>query len=218
MYRRPSYNKRYAPYKKRRLTKAAGSYVQPKPGAELKFMLQTQAAVVSGPNVTPIFLNSVAGGNDSNQRAGRSITLWQLYLNFRAVCSATATGPCTTRIAVVYDKAPKGNLAAITDIYALGATGNVDVSSLRNLDNSQRFIVLFDKQFVVEKNPTPEGSRQHYGEVIPLLGLPTRFDSATGAIADCQAGSLLLIALADNSNTANTPRISYESELRFTDG
>lgn len=201
-----------------RIRRKAGPFVTPQKGPELKF----NDAVISsnvGYDDTPLCINAIAAGDDSTQRAARTIRMKHLILRGNVDAGTLAAQPCNCRILVVYDKTPKGGLPTAATVFQNGWTGHVDTSSEINLDLAQRFLILYDKVWTVEAYSSEKGSLKVFDEFVPLKGLITRWTNTGAAIANMSAGALLLFTLGDGvAGTSTQPTVACIARTRFTDG
>lgn len=165
---------------------------------------------------TITLLNTVAQGATVNQRVGKKIFLkslqchGQIYQN----SAATINDGC---VMIVYDKRPNGALPAITDVL-----NTANSSSFNNDANSGRFRVLKRWDFeLIGNTTTPQTGREALeGDFfLKLNDMPTIFKAAgTGAIADQEEGSLLLITVGSvppSATIAATANLGFR--LRFLD-
>lgn len=159
-------------------------------------------------------LNTVPQGAGTIQRIGKKIMLKSLQCRGRVANNITATfNDCA--ILIVYDRRPNGTLPAVTDI--LNAATSI---SFNNDGNSGRFTVLKRMDFtLVGNNTTPTSSTAFSADFyLDLKGKPTVYKAlGTGAIADQEQGSLLLVTVGQVAagNTAATATLSFR--LRYVD-
>lgn len=126
--------------------------------------------------------------------------------------------PVIVRLAIVMDKAT--NSTAITPSLVYDDTEGNKPFRYRNLENTERFRVLFQKCFVLNDlnsftDGTNTGSISGVGrqfEFYKDVDVPVKFVSNDGDIGDIQDNSLHVIACC---NVANKAYIRYESRVRF---
>lgn len=112
--------------------------------AELKFLdLDLDDSVVAaGGNITPTIC-VIPVGSGQSERVGRSVRLrsihWKYYIILPSTTSVAATSD-SVRCVLYVDLQCNGAAAAITDILA-----SDEWQSWRNLNNSRRFHILYDK-------------------------------------------------------------------------
>lgn len=205
--------------------------VQPK--AELKAYDTAQAAslfptaAAGGGTVT--YLNNVVNGAELYQRTGRKIYMKSLAFKGVVFPSGTASANnASLRAMIVYDAQPNGALPTLGAILKdANAAAGIGVFAHLNLDNRERFKVLWTK--IWQMGPTPstqagqvqiqDGSQcLHIDMMLKLQRLEAVYNATNGGtIADCQSGSLLLVTFADNVSTANAWEMLYQTRLRYYD-
>jgi len=157
-------------------------------------------------------LNGCARGDDVNERTGRQICMKSLDITFtNQVTPATGTDQ-TQRVMVVLDRQPNAAPLAITDVLI-----SVSTLSLTNLDNRNRFVVLYDKLMYL--NATGEaGAAIAYRKHIPMRNIITQFNNGNaGTIADITTNSVYVISIGGNVAGVTAGTTVYRSRLRYTD-
>lgn len=200
--------------KKPRMSKAI--YPRSDLGPELKY-LDTSATGTfnySGGSPGIVLLNGVSAGTNNINRVGRKILMKSLEMRIQFV-KGGATGASTcVRMLIVYDKQTNQALPAFSDVLAV-AGDNLDPFKSRNIENTERFIVLCDELInfasVASIDPSTWSAKKFL-----YFQLPVRFDSNSGGIADITTGSLLLMFLDNNTGAAATT-CSYSSRVKWTD-
>jgi len=159
-------------------------------------------------------LATIAQGPAVTQRLGKKARYKSVQLrgNVRA-----DTGTATTKVAVlvVYDRAPRGAVPAITDIF------NTDSSNSFNNDAmSDRYRIIHrrDYNIVGTSAGTTSASQQVIEEYIPLNLLPVNFAAlGTGAITDIVNGALYLVVLGDVGAGTTDATVNIGARIRFVD-
>lgn len=156
-------------------------------------------------------INLIAQGTTANQHVGRKIAIHKLITRYQV--APTGTG-VAHRLLIVYDNHANGALPVITDILTSDA-----FTSLQNLDNSDRFMVLADI-YPFEANGAPAASAASGvgGKIVRKFNPPllTQFNAGTtAAITAIQNGSILIM-LATNGSPSGASTIHF-SRVRFTD-
>jgi hypothetical protein len=209
------------------VTAARGRYAGPSPrsfsrfagSGELKVIENASAAinpVLAAGNV--VAYNLVAQGTDFTNRIGRQIMNKSIL--FRASVQnnqANDTPGDIVRIMLIYDDQPNSAVAvpAVTDILT-----TADIFSGINLNNRDRFKVLYDKRFTLPSGVYSAGTLTvgspvpKYVEKFIKLNHPTIFSGTGGTIASIGSGSLLMLNLS-TQNTATT--LTHYARVRFTD-
>ena len=95
--------------------------------------------------VTPIF--DLAAGTGPDDRIGRKVTIRSVQLHWGLLNDSVATTTpqiSPARTMIVYDKQSNGTAASYGDIMADQLGDDDQPWSFRNLDNKDRFIILYD--------------------------------------------------------------------------
>jgi len=158
-------------------------------------------------------INAIALGNDNTQRNGRVIQNKSLHV--KLYLGANAAVPITNdqiiRVIIVYDGSPNTTPVG-TDLLVVN-----NVLSHVNFNNSQRFIFLLDKLFIISFRNTTAGSLlassdiYGYHEEIINIDLPTIFGNASSF----QTGAIRYYVL--DSNPSSQMQLSILSRLYFED-
>lgn len=151
------------------------------------------SAVTPDCNTTPVFtlLNGIARGDDINERTGRQIRMKSILVNANVTVTASTGIDQTARVIIFYDRqtnaaAPSGG---VTDVLLAN-----DVSSVSNLENRNRFQILYDRKFLLNASGEPGSTRaiKWYRK----LNLPVTFNAGDAAtVADITTGSLYMLTL-----------------------
>ncbi len=188
---------------------AMAKYLKSVVNVEYKnFDTQTLA---SGINQTPaiVQLTNIAQGDTTITRDGASIKI--VSIRFVYNITANASAPVThIRVMVVCDKQTNQAIYTAGDLLQ-DATPNDALISPRNLNNSRRFNVLYDKTHVFSNS----GRNGGHFEFHKKLQLKIRYDASTPSIADLTEVSLSLL-LVSNQQT-NFPSMDHSTRLRYVD-
>jgi len=201
-------------------TRTGGSYSRAK-NDEVKFRDTSVGAATQTTTMTrwADSLNIVPQGDAQNERIGNKICIKKAMLRLRInLLNQTSASPAgaTVRICVVLDKQCNGAVATVTDILP-----DADVFSFNNLDNTDRFIILYDKWHTV--NPmafttTPNNALNEKFIKINLknLNIPIHYNStaSTGAVATQRSNNILVLAGASSTNNAS---VAGTYRIRYTD-
>lgn len=143
-------------------------------------------------------------GDGPSARIGRSVTVTSVQLMYTIDLHHTETNVVYLRVMLVLDKQCNGTPATWTMVQnALG------MFSYRNLDNSDRFTVLYDKTH--RNSPSAlvaAGYTRYQGpnlkQVYRKTNIPINYDNtaATGAIATIRSNNLVLLAIPYGAATA----------------
>lgn len=154
----------------------------------------TNSAGDSGtPTLVPgQLLNGLLQGTDSTTRIGRKIIMTSIQGRITLTCQNNAAGaiPAGTlggqvRLIVFMDNQTNGLIPALSDVM-LNAT-NQFIQSPYNLNNRERFRVLYDKIRMID----PQNQQSCYFKLYKKLNAPVIFNAGNaGTVADIQTGSI----------------------------
>lgn len=201
------------PFKRPRTQPKAGfsaSYLTPRRPSpvEKKFFDSTDTNdVTTAGNITPI--NLVRLGNDDNNRIGRKIVVTSIQVRARFGLEAAANASAV-RCALIYDKQTNGALPALSDIYDTGSAASAE-QSMHNLNNRDRFVVLYDEIFQLDQAQKITHSFKYYRKV----QLETVYGADGATIAEISTGALYWVTIgsfaagATDVDQFTTIRIRY---------
>lgn len=157
----------------------------------------------------PTLLNAVAQGIGNQQRVGRRYTTSRVQ--YRLTANTSGAG---LRVLIVYDRQPNGVAPTITDILPFN-----DVNSFMSLTNSDRFLVISDKQWVPGKDGNIGGGPggNVYGMDYIKCSLDTVCSTAGGTIADVSTGAFWIMAAQLTAGTPAAGVLNLTTRLRYTD-
>ena len=182
-------------------------------GPELK-VIDTDLSAITGFDTTGsvTLLNGIAQGTDYNTRIGRKFTMKTLYCRMSLQPGATAANIALARFIVVYDRQSNGAAPLITDVLTA-----INDSSLNNLTNRDRFVIITDKVYKVGLSTSMESGRQVWKKYLKCNLEVT--NGGTGAtIASIQTGSLYLLTMGDKAAGTTAPKVLNGTyRIRFTD-
>lgn len=182
---------------------------------ELKYVDKSQPDTAVPEAGTLYLLNGLVPGTGASQRIGKKAVMKSLQ--FRCATSGGAPGAVPfqgfVRYLFVYDR--QSNATAPTVANILEASIG---SSMMNMDNRDRFLVLADKQFAIDQNG---GNQSSQCKMYRKINLPTIFNAGTaGTIADITSGSVYLLTIATqgfSSGATNSPYCTFYTRIRFDD-
>ncbi len=202
-------------------------------GIELKFvdaargdvaMSLTWASVQPGAGITDC-ISAPGIGTSESQRDGRVFTIKSIHVKGAIALSATESQAAPIadeayRVCVVWDTQTNG--AAVTATQVMDANASTDINAFRNLQNSKRFIVLYDSgvktitAFNVNEgaiNLFASNVRRHWFKMNKTFkeGIKVRTIGTTADVASISDNSISVIAIA----TSTAVLIGYESRCRF---
>jgi len=177
-----------------------------------------------------IALNDVPQGDDRNQRTGRKIHLHDLTLTYNVTFTTTNSPAANThtarfRVVVFIDQYGDGITAPTPDlVYVLdGHNGspNIDMWSLRNMDQPERFKVIMDDHVPFECAYNAGTRTQQFKKVIPLSKrAPYNITSYSGSTATANKNRMYIFFVCDQPTlaaSAFTPLMRIYSRIHFTD-
>lgn len=157
-------------------------------------------------------ISGIAAGMVVGTRIAESVQArnWSLRFQFTDG-GATAVNYPAIRIILFRDNFNQGALPALTEV-----VDTLTMTSLRNLENSKRFKVYYDKIINLGRSTNPALSYSQYRKVNIKLNHIMKFDGATAAVTDTREGSLNILVFS-NCPAGTAPEFSYASRIRFTD-
>jgi len=221
-----------APYKRPRLpprppqpvrvvpgyTRTVGAYGRSLPLSIEKKYLDTSVIDTSDATSGVIIpsLNLVPQGTTDVTRVGNKITIRNInihgYCNNDDQTTGTFAGS-NVRVMVFLDKQANGGPAAVTDLLTTAA-----ITSFRNMDQVDRFVILVDKIIhnpVVATNALHTSNGRHYWNVNKKCMIPVHFSSTTGAITEVRSNNVGILYVTDTSS-ANAAA-NGRARIKFTD-
>ncbi len=247
--RRPStYTQSARPFKRPRQSPAAAAagrmrmrrVTQPRiggfTGIEKKFIDYTVTddafvTVWAGGEMDPataLGISSIAQGDGESNRDGRVAVLHSIFIKgfVKTAATESAVAPLNdeiVRVAIVQDKQTNGAQLNAEDVFSTISATN-DINSVKNLQNSARFIVLKDKTIRIPRGQVSqnEGAANLFASGqcnIPFkmgvnLKKPIRVNhtGTTAVIASVADNSIHVIGTSTSTNC----QLSYRSRVRFT--
>ncbi len=193
-------------------------------GGELKFhdlQLDDAAIATGGESLSTGTLIVIPQGVTEKTRVGRKCTIksinWHYVLTL-AEADATVTPPPadSVRLIMYIDKQTNGATAPVTQILE-----TANYQSFRNLANSGRFEILFDKTHSMNRNGlasdnagvvSSNGTRRD-GTFYKKCNLPIEYNSTTGVIAEIRSNNIGLLVISFAGVTSMVSKI----RMRFSD-
>lgn len=189
---------------------------------ELKFFDTTQATEASGTGgvIHSASLNLIPQGVTESTRVGRKCTITSLMIRGDIEMDSTTTvtdAENRARVIIYLDKQANGATAAVLDILE---TATID--SFRNLSNSGRFKVLFDKNWIINAAGVFGGTAAPASTDVrrelkwfKKCNVPVEFSATTGAITEIRSNNIGLLSIIKNA--AATVNLAYTVRIRFSD-
>lgn len=193
--------------------------------AELKAVdLDTTTVGISGGVTAVLLLNGISAGSGMNQRIGRVASMKSLMLRLQYYPESASSSYGHIRTCLVYDAQANGVAPVYADIFrslsAAGAVASTTDSGL-NLDNRQRFRILFDSLQQVGGASTATAITNNQGmpnriDSYKKLNLPIQFKSDSSLIGDIATGALYLV-MCSSSPAGLGVNAVWNTRLRYTD-
>lgn len=185
---------------------------------------------VAGGEIDPgtvLCLNGVAQGDGESQRDGRKYKMNSLHITGRLNLAANTDGAnlqssVNTRLVVVLDKQTNGAQMNAEDCFVDPTAGALAPYTFRNLENSGRFVVLYDKLYTLNVNAASgNGTTNDTADLIKAfkinIKIPERYSQVntkgtSAAVTDITDNSIHLLAW---SGVDAKVSVAYISRLRF---
>lgn len=169
-------------------------------------------------------LDSITGGDDANkERIGNKIFLRSIHLNGSVAATDNVSSPIcqTLRLMIVQDKMALGTTPTAAQLLDTSVAGMIPTKAYRQLDQTSRFNVLYDKKILVEKPVTDKtGGVQcknwAYSKSWPQ-GLHVTYDSSAGLTANIVKNNLWVFAFSDTTTNNLNPTCTFSARIRYTD-
>jgi len=198
-------------------TRTAGRFARANNNLEKKYLDSGLGS--SGISTTGTFVSTVipvVQGTTDQTRIGNKITVKNFSIRCAMSMDDQTTGVIVDghiRVIVYIDKQANGATAATTDILTTAA-----LSSYRNMDTVDRFVILKDKwmQYKVTATNalhTGQGSGQWW-KWSKKLNLPVHYAGTTGAITEIKSNNIGVLFISDLS----TLNMSMNCRTKFLDG
>lgn len=176
-------------------------------GVETKFA-DMDLSVAGVPNSSNAFgwstLNQIPVGDGPSARIGRSITITSVQVQYALDIHHTEQNAIYLRFMIVLDKQCNGAAATATDIM-----NRNHILSYRNLDNTERFVVLNDKTIRYSPSALSQAGYVRYqGPTIQSVyrkcNIPITYDNTatSGVIATIRSNNILIFAWISGQQTA----------------
>jgi len=189
---------------------AMAKYLKNIVNVEFKHITNEQTALTMAITAgTIVQLTNLSQGDTTLTRDGSQIKAVSIQIDYFIKGHVDELGTAA-RLMLVHDKQTNQAAYASSDLLH-DVTINDVVVSPRNLDNTQRFSVLYDKTHIMGNN----GSNISRGSFYKPLQIKLRYDGNDGTIADLTQSSLSLFVCS--SVVANPPIMTASIRIRFVD-
>ncbi len=191
--------------------------------AEMKFhdLSVAQAVFSATGTISSTSLNVISQGVGEAQRVGRKCTIksinwhWVLRL-FQRTTQATPPTADTVRMIIYLDRQCNGAAATV-----LGILETAQFQSFRNLANTNRFQILYDKTKALNYLSVTSDIDNEFnamettfaGSFYKKVNIPIEYDSTSGTIGEIRSNNLGVLTIAENG----LPGLTSRMRLRFSD-
>lgn len=153
---------------------------------------------------------SIAQGVGSFQRIGREVTLKSIQIR-ASIHANTASTMADVRLVLVYDKQANGTDLSFTSVF-----DTQTVESFPKLENSKRFVILWDKNMTILSNTTTPVNDNVLRTIdfYKKVNLKQLYSGTGSSYTDLQTGSLYLMAICDVPVGAGTVQPSWTGMMR----
>lgn len=184
---------------------------------ELKYVDVLSAADITTTGVL-VLLNGLAPGTGASQRIGKKCHFRSLLLRYNLGANAAGATAFQGFVRVMIFLDTQTNATAPTVAQLLET---VTASSPMNMDNRDRFKVLYDQGVPISQAPT-SSSDCRFMKIYKKLNVTTIFNNGTaGTVADITSGSIYLLSICEQAGAGaaptTTPRYDFISRLRYDD-
>lgn len=177
-------------------------------------------------------LNNIAQGTDYNSRIGRKILIKSVYarMTLQPNTANTLESNSSARILMIWDLQPNSSatLPLLSDIFETlpaGSTTRMNTTVMMNLNNRERFVILWDKEFTFgylnTTNGTGNGTSVRLLKKYKKVNLSVTY-SGTGSSATRRpgviaTGALYLVGLGDAISSGAFVMGAGNCRIRYTD-
>lgn len=177
-----------------------------------------------GVGSVPTLMTNISVGTDYTSRLGRVIMVHSLqlkgYISPVSNGAYDVKGGQSVRMLVFVDRQPNGLACAASDL--LQAPSPANTTSMINLNNRNRFLVLTDKLYKI--GPLSLGTSQGgYTGYIRIdyykrVNIPVTFNGTGGTIGSIASNAIYCLFIGDNASSTST-NLQYTGAMRvrFTD-
>lgn len=165
-----------------------------------------------------VLINGVATGTDFTDRIGRRTNCVSVQLRgwFSPVNATTSVGVGDMiRILLIHDSQTNGVAPTIANIFQT----TIDVNSFMNLDNRERFKVLYDKKvYVAPFNATVATQNTNNMPIIDVYkkcNIPTIYEGTAATVGSVSSGAIWLVCWSQSA--AATVVFNGTTRVRFVD-
>lgn len=212
--RRPIYRRRRGA-RRRKFARPAYS-----PFTELKFLDGSNSGTIPTAGIVFGSIVEIPEGTGRSERIGRKAMIKHVMLRFNAIVPPVASSGNSAdifRVVVYQDKQTNGSAATVPDILDTTLLA-LNYQSFKNLTNSGRFRILYDRSYSVNALSGTTGfnfdSRVYYEYHSRELNIPIEFNdsSSTGDISSMSSNNIgyFVISRAGDAQWEANWRVRYQ--------
>jgi len=159
-------------------------------------------------------LNDINTGALMENRIGNKILLTSVYLTgyFYNLTNTVKTAV----IMLLYDREPAQATPTIAEVFDTSILAWYQ-SPPRNLDNRYRFMILYQRRFIMSSTDSDDRDVNRQFKIYKRLNLTTLYDSSGAGSMALRKGALYLVWSSNGSPTVNEVGMSAQARLRYID-
>lgn len=220
------------PYNKRQKLRASYNRSSGYHGVEKKMHSITEAETqIDGAlGLKKSLIDGIAQGNNYDKRVGSKVFIHSIDIKGRLCGDNVTLGTeeskeCdAVRIVLLIDQQSNGTSPEFAEVFNT-TLANTPVDAYRNLQNTQRFQILYDKRHTVMPGNSSAAAFQTPGMKLihihkELKGVTVQYNDIalqSGLNAQIRTNNLWLYCIADSTTTSENPKWQFNARLRYTD-
>ncbi len=161
-------------------------------------------------NLTPI-----PQGTDEDERIGRKVTINQIFFKGNLILPETSTNSNTSdilRLVLYVDHQPNGAVPSLLDYFDVA-----EYDSFRNLANTKRFTVLYDRNHTLNASAAESTQSCAFIKDLkiskPKLNIQVNYDSTLGALTELTTRAIGFMGISQGGFI----EIEGKWRIRYTD-
>lgn len=161
------------------------------------------------PTAPVYYVNDINASTAEDGRIGTSVRTLSILFKCNLFVNSLATSNAV-RVVIFMGLQPNGSIPPPVEV--IGTTVNLYTTiSPRNLDNRHRYLILYDKTFMLNQNGVQAKTIKWYKK----CNFISQWSQTSGAIGNCTQHPLFLMFLSDNA--VNTPTQACTIQTRYID-
>lgn len=157
----------------------------------------------------------IAQGQDNDNRIGRSILAKSLYIKGRVTFEDDTLTAQAVRMVIVQDRQQNGSIPDFTGDQD-GVLQSKTFYSPLNMENSNRFKILFDRVFSFSKDSTRPVQHQYFKKWIKLNS-HIHYSGTGSTAAEMDVNNLYILTFTDGNTTTTQSSMQGCIRLRYYD-